>query len=315
MDYAGLIYDDSRHYIDHLAPFCALVQWPLIVCEEGVADLARTYYPDLEVILKNSLQLRLPLHIATCDTRLLLQAAFPHQNAKLFWLPHGNSDKGWTGPFFEELQGEIALVYGQKMIDFMHEKKVFPKTIKIGNFRWQYYLKHQLFYQKLLRDMIPEAARKFLYAPTWADSEDNCSFWDAFPHLAHSLPADCLLLIKLHPNTVRQFGIELEILKGEFAAQKNILFLPEFPPVYPLLSLCDAYIGDMSSIGYDFLKFDKPLFFLKANPHLSLSRCGTAITAESFDFPTTDGLSSIRKETYDYTFAPEKQDLDALRRI
>jgi teichoic acid glycerol-phosphate primase len=307
MDYAGLIYDDSRHFIDHLAPFCALMGWPLIICEDVIAELAIHYYPDLKVIQKNIFQLKLPTTVVTCDNRPILRAAFPGQDAKILWLPHGNSDKGAKGPFFECLNNEIALVYGQKMIDFMHEKNVFPKTFKIGNFRWQYYLKHKAFYKKLVDAVLPKTTRNFLYAPTWDDAEGNGSFWKAFPQMAHSVPSDCHLFVKLHPNTVRKHEVELEILMGRYAKKKNIFFLPEFPPIYPLLSFFDAYIGDMSSIGYDFLKFDKPLFFLNANPQLYLSRCGTPIQAERFDFQATDRLSSVRKEAYAYTFHAEPE--------
>lgn len=315
VDYAGLIYDDSRHYIDHLGPFCALMGWPLIVCEDAVADLATRYYPDLEVILKNTLHLKLPRNVLTCDTRPLLEAAFPGQRTRLLWLPHGNSDKGWRGPFFEGLNGEIALVYGQKMVDFMHEKNVFPKILRMGNFRWHYYRKHRSFYDQTLE---PKKGRTFLYAPTWDDSENNCSFWKAFPHLAAAVPSDCHLLVKLHPNTLLKYEVELEILMGRFAAAKNVTFLPEFPPIYPLLAICDGYIGDMSSIGYDFLKFDRPLFFLNAHKHLYLSRCGTAIEANHFDFSVKDGLSHVRNKAYNYTFDPEpnwdelKRELHAL---
>ena len=44
---AGLIFDESSHYLDHLAPFCALMRWQLMVCEESVASRAlSTILPD-----------------------------------------------------------------------------------------------------------------------------------------------------------------------------------------------------------------------------------------------------------------------------
>jgi hypothetical protein len=295
MKTAGLIYDDSRHFLDHLAPLCALLKWPLILCESTLADLARRYYPDLEVIEIPLWDLLLPETIVTCDTQPLLRAAFPGQVTKSLWLPHGNSDKGWNSPFFEALrEDQAALVYGQKMIDFMAAKNVFPKTIRIGNFRWEYARKQEPF-------DLPQG-RNFLYAPTWDDAENSCSFWQAFPHLARQLPADCNLLIKLHPNTLRRFEPELEVLMGRYAKQKNIVFLPEAPPIYPLLSKCDAYIGDMSSIGYDFLKFDKPMYFLNANTALPLHRCGAAIDAKTFDFSLKDDFAPLRNALYKYTF-------------
>jgi len=300
--YAGLIYDDSRHYIDHLAPFCALLNWPLIVCEPTVAALARAYYPDLEVKEIPLWDLQLPSHIVTCDPLPMFQAAFPTQTCKTLWLPHGNSDKGWKGPFFEGL-GEIAFVYGQKMIDFMRAKNGSPQTLRVGNFRWHYFLKHQAFYQKMTLP-LKKSSKNILYAPTWEDSENNGSFWKAFPILADHFPKECHLLVKLHPNTLWTFAAEVEMLIGRYAKGKNIFFLPEIPPIYPILAQCDAYIGDMSSIGYDFLTFDRPMYFFNANQELPLHRCGAAIEPKHFAFSHQDPFSEIRKATYDYTFDP-----------
>lgn len=300
MSCSGLIYDDSRHYIDHLAPFCALKKWPLIVCESEVGELAKKYYPDLEVVLKNPLQL--PSTIVSCDTAPLIQAAFPHQTTQVLWLPHGNSDKGWNSPLFEALKDQkTAFVYGQKMIDFMQAKNVFPKTIKIGNFRWEYFQKHRDFYQNEVNKILPSSDQNILYAPTWDDFENNNSFWKAFPHLIEALPNHMNLLIKLHPNTLRKYEIELEILQGRMS-KSNVIFLPEFPPIYPILDSCIAYIGDMSSIGYDFLTFNRPLFFLNANPALPLHQCGTAIESKTFKFELCDHHSEARKKLYEYTF-------------
>ena len=41
--------------------------------------------------------------------------------------------------------------------------------------------------------------------------------------------------------------------------------LIEFPYIYPLLEFCDIYLGDCSSVGYDFLHLNRPMYFL--NPH------------------------------------------------
>lgn len=315
MDRAGLIYDDSRHYIDHLAPFCALAGWPLIFCEPELAELAARFYPDLQVIYTQLSELKLPRIVVSCDSVPLLSAAFPHQTFRHLWLPHGNSDKGWNSPFFEALKSETAaLVYGQKMVDFMFEKKVFPHLVRIGNFRWEYFLKHESFYRSTIE--LPKG-KNFLYAPTWDDSENNCSFWHAFPELAAHLPNDCNLLIKLHPNTIAKFGVELEILMGRYAKKKNLIFLPEYPPIYPLLSQCSAYIGDMSSIGYDFLKFERPMYFLGTKKHLPLQKCGLSIDPKTFDFSLEEPASSLKKELYDYTFdpSPNWSELHALSRL
>ena len=236
-----------------------------------------------------------------------------------FWLPHGQSDKGARSFFFEALQEEKgALVYGQKIIDFMREKKVFAKPIQIGNFRREYFLKHQAFYKKEIQ--LP-AGKNFLYAPTWDDSESNCSFWTALPDLASRLPVECNLLVKLHPNTIRKFEPEIEILIGRYAKKKNLIFLPSWPPIYPILNQCSAYIGDASSIGYDFLSVDLPMYFLNKNQTVPLHRCGTSIDPKTFDFPLEDRFSEERKELYRYTFDPSvnwdqvKGEIDALCRL
>lgn len=317
MEHAGLIFDDSSHYLDHLAPFCASVGWPLIVCEPRIAALARRYYPGLQTVETDLRDLVLPRYLISCEPSAFLQAAFPRmrETTKTLWLPHGNSDKGWKKPFFEALQeGETALVYGQKMVDFIERKNRKPRLIRVGNFRWRYFLKNELFYRGIAQEEIgPFRHPTYLYAPTWEDLEDNGSFWGSFPRLTEALPQEADLLVKLHPNTQRRYGAEIEILIGRYAHKKNLRFLPEFPPIYALLSLCSAYIGDMSSIGYDFLRFDKPMFFLPSqSPHAASSpsgylyRCGAQVSLDAlpslFQSKETAALSSIRREVDRYTF-------------
>lgn len=312
MEHAGLIFDSSIHYLDHLGPFCAQLGWPLIVCDGKTAELARCY-PDLEVVEADPFNLRIPPRLALCDPKALFEAAFPFAGVKnILWLPHGNSDKGWKRPFFEALQDETILAYGQKMIDFISEKKGPSPFLRIGNFRWNYFLKHKPFYLKKLAKIGLPPRKNFLYAPTWEDGEQNGTFWNAFPRLAEALPSDCHLLVKLHPNTERRYASEIEILKGKYEKRPNLIFLPEFPPIYPLLSLCDAYIGDQSSIGYDFLKFNRPMYFIdlkKETPDARsrfLYQCGTAVGLNAlhlpFDLREPEDRSEIRKKVYDYTF-------------
>lgn len=331
---AGLIFDDSRHYIDHLGPFCALQEWPLIVCEGEVADLARRYYPNLEIIEMNRWDLKLPRCVVACDPRSLIDSVVPSDpNRKLLWLPHGNSDKGWKTPIFEPLHKEIALVYGQKMIDFMHKQGVFPEAIRIGNFRCHYWMQNQRFYEKILKEEIclPKAETTYLYAPTWNDPEGNSSFWDMLPRLTSSLPDESNLIVKIHPNTQMQFAPKIERLIGQYAKRKNIYFLTEFPPIYPLLSMCDVYIGDMSSIGYDFLYRKCPMYFLinerakqvatkgaseamsdrreeageRAERSQFLYRCGMEISPDQIDLifkSNPNERKAEQEQVYHYTF-------------
>ena len=69
----------------------------------------------------------------------------------------------------------------------------------------------------------------------------------------------------------------------------------------------------MSSIGYDFLTFDRPMILLntrrrdlKSDKGLTLHRCGTSLLPEeleSIEPKFEDGKSALRKELYRYTFA------------
>lgn len=321
MHCVGLIHNESPHYLDHLAPFCAFMRWPLIICEPSLAEKGRAHYPDLEVIETSLWNLSFSSPVVACEPRALLRIALPHAPmGKTLWLPHGNSDKGWKGPSFEALEeGEIALVYGQKMLHFLQAKKVPALPIRVGNFRWAYFQKHRSFFETLVKQEIaslPSGNKNFLYAPTWEDGENNGSFWRAFPLLAKNLPDSCNLIVKWHPNTYRRHMAALEALKGNYKKKKNLLFLTDFCPIYPLLNACDAYIGDMSSLGYDFLKFDRPLFFLnmdqrdsRTDPSLYLYRCGTEIFSDQIPLLFTmseqeDQFSKIRRETYNYVFDP-----------
>ena len=323
---AGVIFDRSVHYLDHIAPFCSLQNWPLILCEPEIAELAKMYYPDLTVIEESWQNLKLPATVFSCHPRGALLAAFPSAKINTYWLPHGNSDKGWKSILFESLRHEeTALVYGQKMIDCIQEKNGELPHLKIkyvGNFRKEYAERHALFYQALLQKKfpLPQKKRILLYAPTWKDAEDNSSFWQAFPILADTLPEDYALLVKPHPNTCRAFEPELERLIGSWQNKKNILWIFEFPPIYPLLELCDGYIGDMSSIGYDFLVKNRPMYFLnpqkrdaKTDKGLYLYRCGKELLPEQyaslFAIDRTTHINdakeffAIRKTVYNYTFS------------
>lgn len=325
MNTAGLIVNDSPHYLDHLAPFCAERKWPLIIVEPSIAQLARLYYPGLEVLEQNFRSLKLPTNIVSCHPRPFLQSCFPSASLNTFWLPHGNSDKGWKSEVFELLRHEKNIfVYGPKMVDAIKEKNGGAPHLQVEtvhNYRKNYFTKHLDFYRMLTTKKFPKNPRTLtlFYAPTWKDSEDSCSFFRAFPILADHLPENYTLLIKLHPNTELSSAPDIERLIGKYAKNSRILWVRDFPPIYPLLEISDGYIGDMSSIGYDFLSRNLPMYFLNhqerdlsRDPGLYLHRCGLSLKPEEYanlfdlDQKTRaedDGrFGKIRREVYRYTF-------------
>ncbi len=298
MKYAGLLLDDSPHYIDHLAPFCALMGWPLLVCNQTIAETCRKFYPQVTTLEIDILALNLPPCVVTCHPKPLLSAIlgpFRPYHGKVLWLPHGLSDKGWKTPFFEALKEEdLLLVYGQKMRDVLQTKKVPVPQFSIGNFRHEFYLKHRSFYDAL------RTKRSILYAPTWDDAEQNGTFWEAFPRLVEQIPN---LTVKLHPNTQQKYAAKLEPLKNKAE------FLEEFPTIYPLLNTTDLYIGDMSSIGYDFLTFDRPLFFLRKektdpfqDPSAHLMQAGTQVTLNELSFIKNSHVKPDHSKLLAYAF-------------
>ncbi len=305
MKSAGLLFDESFHYIDHLAPFCSLLGCPLIVCEPSVAALCRAYYPELEVCEVGVRELKncFPETVIACDNRALLRQALRGwipEKFRMLWLPHGLSDKGWKQPFFETLQEEDGLlVYGQRMRDVLQAKQVQVPCVSVGNFRKVYFEKHRQFYTKLMDEKF--GAKEFvLYAPTWEDSEGNGTFWEAIKSLRTEN-----LLIKLHPNTERKYMLALTQCKARF--------LENFPPVYPVLERTNVYIGDMSSIGYDFLCYERPLFFVRkhktdpaTDPSAFLMRCGQQVLID--ELPTLDWSvaqpMAAKRALYAHAFDP-----------
>ena len=345
---AGLIYGPESHHLDHLAPLCEILEIPLIVTEESIALAADRYYPNLEVISSDYLGVGQDLVsdfeiIFYSMPRILFDEAFffaqkmAQKKIHTIWIPHGNSDKGNNIPYMEALhREEAALVYGEQMIEFFKRKGVFNQLknhVVTGNFRYAYYLQNKGFYDALAEREVfrrlPESEKTLLYAPTWQDYEKSSSFFDATTPLIENLPSNWNLIIKLHPNLLLQEEFKIDAFIQKYEGHPRVLFLTDFPPIYPLLNQIDIYIGDMSSIGYDFLSFDRPLFFLNQNARdpstdlgLYLFRCGVEIPPEKYgqihqviqhflQFEVRD-FSKIRQEVYNHAFSLPK-DLKTLR--
>jgi len=327
---AGLIYGLQEHHLDHIAPMAALMEIPLIITEPHLEAIAIKYYPHLSTIYFDYLEAgdrivrEFDLIISSMPRDLFYQIVFVAENLRKkrvlnIYCPHGNSDKGHASQFMEGLsKEEIVLVYGQKMRDFMAEKGSYSQlyaAITVGNYRFDYYKKHVFFYKDLIQEEIASKFRNtyptLLYAPTWDDAERSCSFHCTINSLIKQLPSEWNLIVKPHPNTIQTMDYCCSMEN-----RKNILFLEHFPPIYPLLNFVDAYLGDMSSIGYDCLTFQKPMFFLNTNRRdpktdkgLYLYRCGRVIAPEHMEkiFSVAGkgkecGYTQIQREIYHYVF-------------
>jgi len=335
---AGLIYGPQPHYLDHLGPLCSLLGIPLCVTEQSIFTLAQEFYPSLDLRLETYLSMGTYLIenfdiLFHCSVRQLFDDAFffvqKLHNKKIhtIWCPHGNSDKGNITYFMEALQEErSALIYGEKMRDMLKTKGVLDKWHSYaitGNYRLSYYLKNQFFYKNLvtykIERKLPANKKTILYAPTWDDFEKSSSLYDAYKYIINELPQEYNLIIKIHPNLYGQDPAKVERILGYCEGKDSILWLEDFPSIYPLLDFIDIYIGDASSIGYDFVTFNKPMVLLNQNnriadkdPGLYLYRCGIEIRRNQYPdvykilsaYLPTDGahFENIRKTTTEYTF-------------
>jgi len=309
---ASLLIGDIEQHIDHLAPLCAHLGIPLFITDKQIYQLVTEFYPDVDsrAFNKNDLLDNYSAFIS-CYTKEVLQSLFTFDtrfSQLTIWCPHGNSDKGQNAPLMESLLGEdVVLYYGEKMLDFIKDRGAFSSScqyIPIGNYRKEYYDKRNHHYANVYRNTIGNKllslSSTYLYAPTWNDYEQNSSLLTSLPFLMNKLSNEINLIVKVHPNDLQLMSPQTMQLLYRADDLQNILMLEKFPPIYPILDHVDGYIGDMSSVGYDFLAFNKPMFF-DTKRKSALFACGEDLSC----FPNQTNGSKRRKkrELYDYTFS------------
>lgn len=293
------------HLLDHIAPLADLLQIPLITTEEKNFALAQTYYPHVEAEYDPDLEFRLASLAARFDALFECKYWIPqlktlfhgihNKNMRLIFCPHGQSDKGMTGapllaPYGEQ---DAVLLYGELLIQMLKDLEVWPAICNyaiVGNYRLAHYLHYKKFYDKLIEkeifSQLPQQ-QTLLYAPTWQDANQSTSFFYGTPKLFSELPPHWNLIVKVHPRLEEKDPARFYFLSQLAEKRNNALIISEFPPIYPLLNKADLFLGDFSSVGYDFLYFQKPMFFL---PHPSLPQgrlqnCGLNIPKDTPIFP------------------------------
>ncbi len=338
---AVALHPKPNNVLDHLGPLAAILEIPLIVSEEKTYDLATALYPQVKTVLIEEEALTLEYLASNFDILFVssklwaveLYHVFPlvyQKKMRIVYCPHGNSDKGHTLTKEDHNPEDISLVYGNHMLDLLKDTGMLDKlnqTIATGNYRFSFFLQHQPFYEMVASERIfsrlDRAKKTIFYAPTWGGEENPSSFYDECAALIDQITAPFNLVIKLHPYIYERQPVKTILICEKYKDHPQVLFLEDFPPVYPILALSDAYLGDFSSIGYDFLKFDKPMYFF--NPSKSdlekdrgrfLHRCGMEISTKgeenAFDFiartleQNQSQFAKVRKEIYSYAFGKER---------
>lgn len=328
------------HLTEHLAPMSVIMDMPLLLTDEEHAKKSEKYYPGLRTMLMEWQEVTPQYLIENFDVffqsdpwkrqdfyRNFEKLEDYHQKeVRNVFCPHGFSDKLFW--FEKSVWEDITLIYGQNMLDMYKEMGIeqhLNVAVRTGHYRAQYYRAHKAHLDKIAEEEVwSKFERKqptILYAPTCNDMNLNTSFFNADAILAN-LPDSYNLLVKPHPVLEETHSPVLYQMIGKYEKKKNILFVKDFPLIFPILSKADIYLGDMSSLGYDFLAFNRPMFFLnqakldsKKDRNLFLYRCGVELMPEQYgDFykileqqlPFDQELfGAIRKEMYQYTFGKD----------
>jgi hypothetical protein len=326
----GLNYRGALHLLDHIAPFCVLMDIPLICPDDLSYRFASRYYPGLRIIRRAREEISAEWladnfdYIAQSDlwaARGIRRIEIPWNNyADLMWcdlmrarhalladvekicesrgrpmrfvhVPHGCGDKVIYIKFYA--YEDITLVYGEQTLDIFKNGGTFQdlrQYVVSGNFRLSHYERNKEVLDRLVDEedlgKLPKGRRTFLYAPTWNDKSKTSTFYDICVPMIDQLPADANLIVKLHPNLELQSADEVARVREQAKGRDEIVFLSTHSLVYPFQARGDVYIGDGSSVGYDFLSFDRPMFFLNrhgwetADPRRLLHSCGYTLSAE-----------------------------------
>ncbi len=324
--------DDSSHHLDHLAVVAYTMHAPIVIDTAKLKQTIRTYYPQvkslyirfhqqiLEYFGHNHSRIFFSVACYKRDLYPMIQAFFG-KKMEFWYCPHGNSDKTLK---HYKMQSH-ALIYGEQMKNRL-QKEGYMKSLKAcvstGNLRALFYQKYKKFYDDLVEKEVFSQFKKkqitYFYAPTWEDSEFSSSAFDISMSLINQLPDSINLIIKVHPWLEDHHPGYVHLMSETHQKKTNLLILRDYPLVLPILEKIDLYIGDFSSIGYDFLVYDRPMFFFdpkkrvrKQKNRTHLHTCGILIPTERYSdlFPFIESyikeqshLSHIRKTLYHDAF-------------
>lgn len=322
MNHAAFNKGPDTHLLDHIGPLSSLYKMPLFIEGEKNFLLAKRYYPDLDAQYSPDMEYQLKNFSEKFD-RFYDCIPWPSQVQKLifdlyrkkvemFYCCHGQSDKGYVHPLFRHFTSQDGiLIYGDLLKDMLSELSVPTNFIKVGNFRLEYYEKHKKFYDLLIQNeffsSFPKNNKTLLYAPTWNDFDQSSSFFHLAKDLAENLPSEYNLIVKVHPLLEEREPGRYYYFANLLEKRKNTTLISECPLIYPILNRIDFFLGDYSSVGYDFLYFQKPMFFFRQShlPKGRLHHVGTQVESTKDllqKLKNPRNLEREQKKLYDYAF-------------
>ncbi|MEO8485287.1 MAG: CDP-glycerol glycerophosphotransferase family protein [Betaproteobacteria bacterium] len=316
---------------------------PLVVANHPQLDTAALAYPGVRVerasgvgiadviaSLGRMVRERAPQAVFYSElaSRKLLRALLggTRDAPRVVYIPHGFSEKrqDWArGTAFQD----IAVLYGQHAFDQLAAFGVagyLHHFIVSGNVRRRYHAMHEATFRVRLAALGLEPRpdlRTVLYAPTWDDALGSSSFFPAFAAMVRELPTGWRLIAKLHPHLDRH-AATLDDLARQCRG-RDVHLVRGTPLSLPFLDLADAYVGDMSSLAYDFLGSGRPMFFTNAAAGTAadaagsrLFACGSVVAPDRYGeiyriiddawASDADRFGEARAALERYTHAPER---------
>lgn len=327
--------DYAINHIDHLAVIAYIMNGPIISDTKNLDTNIRKYYPQVKPLYIHFHQ-KILEYLASHHDRIffsvapyrkdlspILEAFFGRKMA--FWYcPHGNSDKTLKHYRMQD----YALIYGNQMEERLKNEghiKSLKTYIRTGNIRVTFYYEFKDFYDDLVeKEVFSQFAKKqttYLYAPTWQDFEYSSSLFEVSIPLIEQLPNSINLIFKMHPWLEHHQPGYVNLIKEKYQSRPNIVVLCQYPLVLPILERTDLYLGDFSSIGYDFLRYNRPMFFFDPKKRARIRKndqqlhtCGMLIPNNQYSsifsfidkrLDQQNNLSKIRSELYSYAFGEE----------
>lgn len=323
MRYATI--SNSFTHLDHLAPLCYFLDMPFVVTNPKIYEHCQKYYPQVNVIYKDFTNFTINYLAENFDVLFLSAKAWGVELSHLIqrhekkvmrfiYCPHGNSDKTYGYEHIDRhFKHDIHLVYGQQMTDYLTQYELLhlmKATVTVGNYRQIFYHKYQHAFDRYAEAMIfSQFAKKqktVFYAPTWRDLENNTSFLDYQHTLLKDLPAHLNLIIKIHPLLEKYNPAQTYYLLEKCKDLPNVVAILDIPFIYPIMNRSDIFLGDYSSVGYDFLFFQRPMFFLTHGKRdTPLTHCGHIIEQmpfKSIESHLENSHQEAQQRLYNYAF-------------